>query len=124
MPGILAWAVTGVFKWQEKGKLESPEKVKAAGDDYQKDQDVVRRWAEECCEMGNSEFQEGASVLYNAYKSWAIQGGEHPISATRFGKRLQELGFEGTHTMSGKMYQKIKIIRSEIPEGYEENERF
>jgi len=109
MPGILAWAVKGGFEWQNKGRLESPEIVIEAVKGYKTEQDQVRRFIDDCCEHGADDFQESAKTLYDSYKAWATQNGEHYFSANRFGRRLQDLGFEKTHTMIGNAYKKIQL---------------
>src|ERR1700746_514731 len=42
-PGILAWMVSGVVKWWNRGKpsLREPERVRAATEEYRSEEDVL-----------------------------------------------------------------------------------
>lgn len=118
LPGILAWAVKGCFEWLNRGKLESPETVIEAVNDYKTEQDQVHRFIDDCCEHVADDDQESAKNLFDAYKAWSTENGEHYYSANRFGRRLQDLGFEKIHTMIGNAYKKIQLT------GKVSNERF
>ncbi len=109
MPGILTWAVKGCFEWLNHGKLETPAVVKDAVKEYQQEQDQVSRFIDDCCERGADDDHESAKNLYDSYKTWSIENGEHYFSANKFGRRLQDLGFEKIHTMIGNTYKKIQL---------------
>lgn len=85
-PGILAWLVRGCLEWQGSG-LAKPDIVKAATTQYQREEDVVGRFIDECCEV-----EEGASVqagkLFDAYMNWCKSNNHKPLSSTNFGKRI------------------------------------
>jgi putative DNA primase/helicase len=118
LPGILTWAVKGCFEWLNRGKLESPETVIEAVNDYKTEQDQIHRFIDDCCERGTDDDQESAKTLFDAYKAWSVENGEHYFSANKFGRRLQDLGFEKIHTMIGNAYRKIQLS------GKASNERF
>lgn len=109
MAGILAWAVRGCFEWMNRKKLESPEAVTAAVLDYQKEQDTVQRFVDDCCECGADDFKESAKSLFAKYRAWASENGEYSLSANRFGRRLQNLEFEKYHSREGNFYRKIRL---------------
>lgn len=92
LPGILAWAVQGCLAWQRDG-LPVPEVVSNATADYRAEMDILGQFFEACC-VQESKVTTPAADLYNTYKQWAEQGGEHPITQTAFGRRLGERGFE------------------------------
>ena len=91
LPGILAWMVRGCFDWQQHG-LGEAEEVMAATQDYRNDQDVLREFLTERC-YEHSGASATSKDLYEAYKLWANDSGEHPISQRLFGERLGERGF-------------------------------
>ena len=90
-PGVLAWIVRGCMAWQRQG-LTVPEKVTSATQDYRSEMDTLKPWTEECCELANG-AQASARDLYASYSSWAITNGERVLSASVFGKQLNERGF-------------------------------
>jgi putative DNA primase/helicase len=89
--GILNWAVQGCLIWQ-RDELQPPEDVQLATETYRKESDVVGRFLEQ--EIVEEEGkEEGATDLYEAYKSWCESEGEKPLNQTNFGRRLTERGF-------------------------------
>jgi putative DNA primase/helicase len=94
LPGILTWAVRGCLEWQRTG-LAIPQKVRQATDAYREEMDILATFLEECC-IVNSLASVTAGVLYSAYKLWAEQNSEHPITHRAFSARLQERGFSAS----------------------------
>jgi P4 family phage/plasmid primase-like protien len=92
LPGILAWAMRGCLEWQRPGDLCAPEAVVQATATYREESDAIGRFIEECC-LVSKDVQVKAGVLYDAYKRWCEAGGEHPVTLTKFGTRLEEQGF-------------------------------
>jgi putative DNA primase/helicase len=101
--GILAWAVEGCLEWQ-RGGLGTPTRVTSATADYRSDMDTTGDFLTDRCEMGDR-FSVGASMLYGAYKDWAITAGEHPISGKALSAKLSDRGIQkvkhGTVTYFG-----------------------
>jgi putative DNA primase/helicase len=87
-PGILAWLVRGCLAWQREG-LNAPEKIKAATEEYQLEEDTIGQFILECCETGPNMSVKGAK-LYDAYKTWATEGGDKPMSKNAFGQRMKK----------------------------------
>jgi putative DNA primase/helicase len=113
MPGILAWAVSGCMEWQRIGKLESPKKVNDAVAEYQKDQDLVRRFVEESCDIGK-EFSVSLKELYEIYEKWSKDNGEYFLSKNRFSKRLVEMGMDKFHSEGGARFRGIREHGNEL----------
>lgn len=90
LEGVLAWRVRGAVEWALKG-LQPPDVVKAASEDYKREQDRIGQFVGECCEVG-LEWEEllsggRASMdggLYEAYVEWTKAAGVHPLSKMRF----------------------------------------
>lgn len=81
-PAILAWLIQGCVDYLRDG-LAEPGSVSAATKAYEKDQDTVARFVEECCARG-SRTAQGMSVrvpeLRSEYERWCKQEGETPVS--------------------------------------------
>jgi putative DNA primase/helicase len=90
LPGILAWAVQGCFKWQRDG-LGLPDEVKAATKAYREEQDLVALFLTDCCVI-EQHAQVTAKNLNAAYQEWCKASGEKSITAIELGKRLTERG--------------------------------
>jgi putative DNA primase/helicase len=107
LPGIFNWAIEGCLRWQEDG-LQLPASVMDATNEYRADSDQTRRFITEVCIEGA--YASGkARSLYMAYKKWATDAGEEPVSETAFGRRLSEHGFAKRKTESGAKYDGIGL---------------
>lgn len=92
-PGILAWAIRGANAWRKSG-LGNADAVLRATAEYRDESDKLGAFIGECCQRDPSGTSRvGASALYAAYKKWAEDHGEHPITSTAFGLRIKERGF-------------------------------
>ncbi|WP_048863261.1 phage/plasmid primase, P4 family, partial [Acidisphaera rubrifaciens] len=99
-PAILAWAIAGCLDWQRQG-LAAPAAVAAATDEYLSGEDALGQWIEECCEVGRH-CQEGSTVLYSAWKTWAERAGEQAGTQRRFSQALQTRGFTPSRLPNSK----------------------
>ena len=69
LPGILNWALAGMVDWRERG-LNPPDAVRAATDDYQRSEDALADFIEQCCSIAPSAFV-ASSELYERYRQWS-----------------------------------------------------
>jgi len=67
-PGILAWMVRGSLQYLQRG-LDPPPVVKEAVQEYQRDEDILADFVDECCVVGEG-FQVGATALYDIFERW------------------------------------------------------
>lgn len=105
--GILAWLVRGFLAWQEEG-LNPPPAVQEATRKYQKDEDIIGQFIEECCKIDDNE-KEQAGPFYKFYKSWCETNGHNPLGSRKYGEKMKEL-FERKY-INGKYYYKgVKVI--------------
>ena len=81
----------GLESWKEKGLIQA-ETVQAATASYRASEDTLRPFIAECCITGDT-VRAKLKELYEAYKEWADQSGEHAIKKTDFSERLIEGGF-------------------------------
>lgn len=82
-PAILAWIITGAVDYLASG-LAEPASVRVATNAYEKDQDTVARFVEDCCERGPAASQVmrvKVAELRNGYETWCRVEGEDPVSA-------------------------------------------
>lgn len=94
--GILAWAVRGAVRWAQDGKLGVPPEVKEATAHWRDDDDPIKEFLEDCCEVeheGDSHWVLG-SELSAAYSDWAKRNTEtRPLTRRKFAERLEQAGF-------------------------------
>jgi putative DNA primase/helicase len=83
--GIFAWLVRGAVEWSRMG-LRPPASVLAATERYRSDQDRLKQFITDCCELDpqGRVQNDGPGGLYHAYKRWADSSGLRPISNLRF----------------------------------------
>jgi putative DNA primase/helicase len=87
---ILAWAVQGCLEWQERG-LAVPEVVRDYTAAYRAENDLLRDWLADCCELASDAWTSTAD-LRKSYDEWCTTNGEKPLSAQRLGKLLAAKG--------------------------------
>lgn len=86
--GILAWLIEGATLWARSG-IALPEAVRAATAEYLADEDLMERWLQECCFVAK-DASARVLDLFNSWKAFCDQNGEHPGSTRRFGQKLLE----------------------------------
>jgi putative DNA primase/helicase len=90
--GILRWLVEGCRDWYAAGcRVERPACMREALAAYQREEDPVRTWVMEECEL-HAEAEIGATAGYQAFAEWLVRAGGKPMSQTAFGTRLAALG--------------------------------
>jgi len=68
LPGILAWIVRGCLSWQVMG-VAPPTAVLDAVDEYQRDEDTIADFIDECCVVGEN-YSVGATAIYKVFEEW------------------------------------------------------
>jgi putative DNA primase/helicase len=90
--GILRWIVQGCLAWMEEG-LNPPQTVHDARDAYQKDEDVVGQFAEECLEPVppvKGAIGRDTRTIWNAYAVWAKSEGYAVMGQRALTARLKK----------------------------------
>ncbi len=88
LPGILAWLVRGCLLWQRDG-IAPPQSVLAATEEYQREEDHVQDFVDECLLMTVPEDRVSATEIYDLYTRWyAKNRGKYVPSMNAFGKQL------------------------------------
>jgi len=108
LEGVLAWIVAGAREWFETG-LRPPSVVLAAKAEYQAEQDRVKAFVSECCEVDQSAVTRGGEGtggtqgwtelltepggmgggLYPTYSSWCKESGVYVMSRQKFAAELR-----------------------------------
>lgn len=89
--GILAWAIEGCLEWQRIG-LAWPEVVRAASESYFEEQDSLREWLTDCCDVGAA-HRELPGELFASWQKWAEKAGEFTGTKKALGQRLEQNSF-------------------------------
>jgi putative DNA primase/helicase len=107
LPGILNWAIEGCISWQSEG-LGFPESVLVATSEYKNESDLLARFLDESCIVGDFASAKGRG-LYDAYRQWATGSGEDPVTEVAFGRHMTEHGFVKRKTNSGVIWGGIGL---------------
>lgn len=106
--GILNWALEGLHRLNRRGHFEIPQGIQDATTQFRQNNDVPALFVEDRCVKGLT-FEVQASKLYREYKWWCEENGHRPQSSTRLADDWQRLGFERKRTMSGTVYQGLRL---------------
>jgi len=104
---ILTWAVRGCLEWQERG-LDIPQSVREYTAAYRAENDPLREWIEESCELTPDGWALSADIRAS-YESWCDRNGEKPMSANGFASRLRAKGCSIDRRHSGRGWAGINL---------------
>jgi putative DNA primase/helicase len=114
-PAILAWMVQGCLAWQRNG-LGMPEAVLEATGGFRSESDQVGVFLEECCTLADGVFVLKAK-LFEAYRQWCLNAGEHPLKKNAFGTRIKKRGFKDKKVHAGRVWVGIELSSiTEVPD--------
>jgi P4 family phage/plasmid primase-like protien len=91
LPGILAWAIRGCLKWQEKG-LGEPHEVAEATSEYRQEEDFLAAFLADKC-ITDQKGVAYAGMLFEVYEQWCKDNGEQPETQKVFGSELRSRSF-------------------------------
>ena len=91
--GVLAWALEGCLAWQRLGRLDPPQPVMDATEEYFEAEDALGRWLDENCVRAPN-AKSLTAELFNDWKQWAEATGEFIGSQRRFSDLLITRGVE------------------------------
>jgi len=98
------------LEWGRRRLKPIPEPIRAAGEEYQRDSDLLGPWLIECTELAES-AECSAKEAYLNYKKWAEANGlkdREQMTATSFGRRLRDR-FDRKHKAGGAFYQGFRL---------------
>ncbi len=95
LEAVLAWLIEGAYLWYQRGErgLKVPDAVKLLTTKQRDDQDSIKIWLEECCELDPNAWTENNKIRIN-YENWCEANGYEPKKANSFSRSLGHLGLE------------------------------
>lgn len=115
--GILNWAIAGCLEWQQS-RLQPPDEVQAATQEYRQESDNVNEFIEECCDVG-AQFQVPVKTLYTAYVRWCEQNTYRPMSKRTMSDYLTDRGFPSREGHARTHIRDGLCLRSESHSEYD-----
>lgn len=103
---ILNWFIEGTLKYNIEG-LNEPEILLKAKNIYKNEMDVVARFIEQSCTLGEGKKVKSTEI-YQRYKQWATLNNEYAMSSTKFGTEMAKK-FQKVHNRDGKYYIGLSI---------------
>lgn len=111
-PAILAWAIRGAADYFKHGLVE-PESVRAATEQYAREQDSIGQFVEQECETGSPAAPDmwvKATELRTVYEAWCHAEGERATTVKAFSMALQKRwNVIVEKTRAGRIYRGIKL---------------
>lgn len=111
LPGILNWAIQGCLIWLKDG-IETPEKVKAAVDEYKTEMDTIQRFIDDCCVVADN-CTAKITDLYELYMNWCKENNEYELSNIKFTKKIKEKGFDQDRNRYTRFWKGLGIAAGE-----------
>ena len=108
-PAILRWIIEGAEKViASEYHLTMPKCVRDAIQEYRGQNDWLRHFLEECCDV-NPSCQEKSGALYTAYRLYCQQMNEYTRSTTDFYGALEKAGFDRRKRKAGYFIYGLKL---------------
>jgi putative DNA primase/helicase len=116
---ILRWMVDGCLDWQIHGLIR-PSAIVEATSEYFAEEDTLRQWIEEYCEVAVSLHDTNAS-LFASWRNYCAAHNEELGSQKAFSQRLHNLGYmpiKDSGGIRGRGFKDISVRmwREESPE--------
>jgi len=104
---ILAWSVEGCLRWQESG-LQEPARVMRATEAYKHEQNPLKDFIEERCELGEG-CMVAPAALRAVYVRWCEEQGGRPLGPKNYASALRALGCESTKLSETRFWMGIGL---------------
>lgn len=106
---VLTWAVEGLRDYRDRGsRLDPPVAVRSRTDRYRADNDPVRRFVAEECDLG-AEHEVMKGVLFAAYNAWAAVNRAPQFTATKLGTEIKAVAGVGERKSGSHRYTGIEL---------------
>ncbi|MEC5217781.1 putative DNA primase/helicase [Actimicrobium sp. GrIS 1.19] len=93
IPGIIAWALEGLYELRTQGRFSIPESSEQAVKLYRDDISPVRIFTEECLVAAPGQSGIPSHDLFSAYRKWCQSRGFYAGNTVTLGRELSALGF-------------------------------
>ena len=107
LSGIFTMAVSGLRTLRQRGRFVEPASSMEASDEYRKNSDVVKLFAEEALQPTENKGMRPAAV-YELYLKWCKSHGAKAENNINLGKQLKRLGFNKARS-NGKDYWCVNV---------------
>ena len=109
LSGVFNWLLEGLNRLIAQKKFTESEAVKQQLNDFKKQSDSVLLFLEdEGYQQSTNESYLMFSEVYNAYKIYCIENGNHSCSGKSFSERLKKSGFVTDRKNTGKIIYAVK----------------
>ncbi len=98
--GILSWAVQGCLEWQRLSRLDPPQQVLDATDEYFEEEDAIGEFLDEDCQQ-SPVAREAISAIYQRWRERAERRGEYVGTSRWLTQQLINRGFSRTRLHGG-----------------------
>lgn len=106
---VPAWMIEGARRFIANGyKLTPPTVVREALAEYQKSNDWLGAFMEECCELGEN-YAASSKELYQRYTAYCQVSGDYRRDSRDFANAMKSAGFELKHKMHGNAYTGLRL---------------
>jgi putative DNA primase/helicase len=99
--GILNWCVRGCLLWQKEG-LEMPTVIRAAVDEYKRDEDRLADFLEDCVSESCGGTLDHADLFKAYQRHCEDNGNRYPLTSRSLAKALQDREWRRTRSKSSK----------------------
>jgi len=106
--GILNWLLEGAARWR-KERLQAPNIVLKAIDEYRGEMDVIGIFLQEQCRV-DFDLQVKIKDLYKSYSDWCEENKERAVNERSFSTRLKEMGYEQKRTSEARYWAGLGLI--------------
>lgn len=104
-PGILNWAIAGVLRWLEEGRVPESRTTKRATAEYRRSSDPFDEWYLDRCVTNDRSERALAKELYEDFKLFCEKSGLEKVMAQKsFGLKLAEKQHE-RHKSQGVIWR-------------------
>ncbi|AOZ64409.1 DNA primase [Mycobacterium phage Marcoliusprime] len=115
---ILAWIVEGARQVAASG-LDEPESVLKATEEYSDEEDALKRFITECCDLGVTGASTKPTLLMNAFVNWAAANGEatEGMTVVKLGRELAaRFNVRVSKSNGARVYRTLRVREEWIPQ--------
>ena len=111
---ILKWIIEGAEKVIANGfVIEQPDCVRTAITKFKSDNDWLKHFLDECCELGES-YEAGSGDFYSAYRAYSLRVGEFARSTTEFYNAIEQAGFRRVKKKHSNWIIGVRLIDRDL----------
>lgn len=107
LPQIRGWLLKGFALYQEEGLIE-PDEMRTFISDYKTDNDVVQRWIDDYCDVGEDYFETSTNLFEN-FNIYCLKYNYSKWNQTNFGKTMGKKNFDKKLYNGKTVYFGIRI---------------